>query len=553
MAEDNKIGIELIRRFEKIEGDRTILDSNLNEVATFVIPRKAEFFRLNTVSPGGEKRTYLVFDSTAIFANNVFAAGLYSNLCPMGQRWFRLEAEEPEFNEDEEVKTWMEETTNRLHAVFNASNFGMAVHECLCDYSSLGTIGMLIEDTQDAFNPISFLSQCITNFWITEDENGNPNTVFRKWILTAEQAVAKYGAGVTEEVAACAKDPNRMDNKFEFIHVITPRKVIDKNKLDAKNKPIASIVIDRKTKHIVSESGYDEYPFPVARYSKSTNELYGRSPGMDMLADIKMLNRMERTIITAGEKTVDPPMAVEDGATVGPVRPEPGGVTYIFPGKEPPKPLNSGARVDIGLEMTNQKREQIKTAFFVDLWFALSDKPSNMTATEVLERVNEKIMIIGPVIGRLLFEWFPKIIERCLGILSRAGKLPKLPEILNGKKYSVKFISRFALAMRQNDIKAFSMSLNSLTPLMAVGPEAAQTVLDEINVSDVTRGIFEANGTPLTWLNTTEEKEMIQQSRAQAAQTQQAMDMAETAGKVVPKMGKKIEEGSPMSELMGAE
>ncbi|MEW5723047.1 MAG: portal protein, partial [Thermodesulfobacteriota bacterium] len=58
------------------------------------------------------------------------------------------------------------------------------------------------------------------------------------------------------------------------------------------------------------EGGYEEFPFMVPRWDVSGADVYGRSPGMDCLADVKMLNDVCKSLVKGVHKGVDPPMLV---------------------------------------------------------------------------------------------------------------------------------------------------------------------------------------------------------------------------------------------------
>jgi hypothetical protein len=45
--------------------------------------------------------------------------------------------------------------------------------------------------------------------------------------------------------------------------------------------PVASIYIERKTKHVLQNGGFEEFPYAVPRWYKVAGEKYGRSPGHD--------------------------------------------------------------------------------------------------------------------------------------------------------------------------------------------------------------------------------------------------------------------------------
>ena len=164
--------------------------------------------------------------------------------------------------------------------------------------------------------------------------------------------------------------------------------------------PFQSVYMEYETGHIISIGGFREFPYVVPRYLKASNEIYGRSPGMNSLPDVKVLNTMVKVSLKAAQKQVDPPLLVPDDAMILPVRTAPGSLNYYRSGVEIElKALNIGANNPLGLNMEDQRRRSISRTFHVDQ--LLIQENRTMTATEVMQRNQEKMKILGPVIGRL--------------------------------------------------------------------------------------------------------------------------------------------------------
>ena len=75
------------KRLDKLEADRGTWESHWQEILDYVMPRKAEITFLRS---RGEKRTEVLFDSTAITANNLLAASLQGTLTSPSLPWFSL-------------------------------------------------------------------------------------------------------------------------------------------------------------------------------------------------------------------------------------------------------------------------------------------------------------------------------------------------------------------------------------------------------------------------------------------------------------------------------
>ena len=118
----------------------------------------------------------------------------------------------------------------------------------------------------------------------------------------------------------------------EMVHVVRPRNTYDPKKLDKQNMPFQSVYMEFETGHIISIGGFREFPYVVPRYLKASNEIYGRSPGMNSLPDVKVLNKMVEVSMKAAQKQVDPPLLVPDDAMILPIRTAPGSLNYYRSG-----------------------------------------------------------------------------------------------------------------------------------------------------------------------------------------------------------------------------
>ena len=535
---------DIIRRVEALKADRSTWESHWEEVATYVAPRKGG---ITTTQTKGGKRMSQVFDCTAIDANDVFAAGMYGHLCPPGQRWFILKAANPEADQPEEVKSWYSEATRILHEELAISNFGQVIHEHFRELGSIGTGCIYAEQGKPGDATLNFQNIHISSYFILEDSKGIIDTIYREITYTARQAVQEWGAGnVGEAVRKAYEDRKRKDEKFKFIHAVYPREEHNDRKADKLNMPYASVYIAVKDKKIISEGGYQEFPFMADRLDKESHEVYGRSPGMKMLPEIKLLNKMVKTTLKAAEKVVDPPLQVPDDGFISPFKTSPGGIMYYQAGRQDRvEPLNTHADIGLGLEMEDQRREAIKRAFFVDLFLLLAEK-KNMTATEVLERVEEKLLILGPMLGRLQSELFNPLIDRCIGILYRAGKLPPVPEGIEA--YEVEYIGKLALAMKLMEVKSVTDTMAYIAPFAEANPG----VLDNFDEDKIVRGVGERMGMPADWLRPKEDIEEIRATRAQQMQMQQLIESGKDISEIIPKLSGKVDEGSPLALLGGA-
>jgi hypothetical protein len=221
-------------------------------------------------------------------------------------------------------------------------------------------------------------------------------------------------------VAAEEREPFR---KWEFIHAVYPNEGRQYGRRDRTGMAFTSCYVSVEGQSLLSEGGYRTMPYQISRHVTAPRETYGRSPAMAVLPDIKMVNEMEKTVIRAAHKIVDPPLLLyKDGAlSAFSARPNAlnfGGVDDQ--GRQLVHPMKTGSNLPIAFEMTEQKRKLINDAFYVTLFQILVDNP-RMTATEALIRAQEKGQLLAPTVSRQQSEFLGPLVERELDILGDGG------------------------------------------------------------------------------------------------------------------------------------
>jgi hypothetical protein len=277
---------------------------------------------------------------------------------------------------------------------------------------------------------------------------------------------------------------------------------------------------------MMSENGYQTFPYAVSRYVTAPKEIYGRSPAMTVLPDIKMINEMSKTVIRAAHKIVDPPLLLQEDGVLQAFNTRPGALNYggvDDQGRQVVQPLQTGARVDIGMEMMEQRRKVINDAFLITLFQILVESPS-MTATEAMLRAQEKGALLAPTMGRQQSEMLGPMIEREIDILARAGILPPMPEAMieRGGEIEIEYVSPLNRAQRAEEGVAILRTLESVIPLAQFDP----SVLMIFKPEEIARELSEINGVPAKILRSRDEIEAMKAQQAEQQQTQQLLEAA---------------------------
>lgn len=531
--------VHLVKRKGKLKAQRGTWESNWQELTNLVLPNEADF---NTERSRGGKRTTHVYDSTGIHANEMLAAGLHGMLTNPASNWFSLRIKDDQNNlaDSSEAKQWLEDTTNVILSEIAAPSvaFSSHIHEYYLSLCSIGTACIFIGDPVNR-EGVSFRAIHIEEIFIAENADGIIDTVFRSFEMTVRQIVQKWGEKSLSPRIAKMYEKKDYDKQVQLLHCVYPREDMDKGKKAATMLPVASVYIDEKDKHVLAEGGFDEMPYMVSRWSKAVGEVFGRSPAMTALPDIKMLQEIMKTTIKAAQKVVDPPLLVPDDGVLGPVRTIPGGLNYYRASSGARiEPLQTGANIGLSYEMMNDLRERIRTMFFLDqLQFQGAPR---MTATEVVERTERTLRLLGPTLGRLQSEFLGPMIERIYGVLSRSGRLPEPPESIAEQELKIEYVSPLARAQRQSETQGIMRTLEFIGPIAGMDPQAAQVVKG----ADTVRHIAELNGVPPMLLKSDEEllAEAKAQQEAQAAQQQmmqgaEVMDMMQKGANVAKTAG----------------
>ncbi len=515
----------LLKRFDRLKSNRQNWESHWQEVADYMQPRKADVTKTRSK---GDKRTELVFDSSPMQAVELLAASLHGMLTNPATTWFSLRFKGGEFEDNDEAKAWLEDSTEVMYNAINKSNFQQEIFELYHDLITFGTAAMFIEEDDE--DTLKYSTRHINEMYISENDKGRIDTIFRKFRLTARAAIQKFGANVSDNIVTInRKDPYE---EIEILHAIYPRSDFDPKKQDKVNMPFESVYLEAGTGDELSVSGFKEFPFVVPRYLKASHEIYGRSPAMTALPDVKMLNEMSKTTIKSAQKQVDPPLLVPDDGFILPVRTVPGGLNFYRAGtRDRIEPLNIGANTPLGLNMEEQRRDSIRNAFYVNQ--LMMQNGPQMTATEVIQRNEEKMRLLGPVLGRLQSELLKPLIDRTFALLLRKNLFRPAPEFLSGQDIEIEYVSPLAKAQKSAELQSIMRGIEILGSLANVAP-----VFDHVNMDKLVKHLMDVVGVPQKVLKTQNEvqakREQDQQQQAQQQQMAQMQQVAESAGAAAP-------------------
>lgn len=528
LAEKKEIK-EYCEALKRRKSARANFESMWQECANYILPRKDGI--TSKPSPGQVKGVTL-FDSTAPMACEFLAGALHGMLTNPASQWFGLTTGERHLDDNEDVRAWLENSSERMLNVMNQSNFQTEVHELYMDQGWCGTAAMLVEEDDDFV--VNFSTKHMGGVYLDENHKGRIDTVFFVDSLDARKLVQRYGERkVGRNVLKALKDGS--DEKFEVLHVVYPRKSpVVKDDPTAKGMPIGSKHILVCDEICMEESGYREMPWVTPRWTVVSGEVYGRGPGAKALPEIRMINEMDKTILDGAQRQVNPPVSVPDDGFIMPLKLKANGINFRRSGNPEDRiePIFNDSRIDFGYQALEDRRKRIREAFYVDQ-LQLGTNGPQMTATEVNTRNDDKLRIMGPMLGRQQSEFLAPLINRVFGIMLRRGLFEKPPAVLSkkgGMNLGVKYLSSIARAQKMGEGNNILRGLQTLAPIQAVNPD----IMDNFDPDETTRFIaLEVYGFPQRIMRKVEDRDALRKGRAdaqaQAVQMQQQQHQAELA------------------------
>lgn len=527
----NDLVTTLRDKLKKLQGDRVNFNTTWERIARVVLPSSAGF--MTSYAPGTNS-SQDIFDSTAQLALPRFAAAIDTLVTPQTSKWHQLAPVDKSLKRSTAVQRFMSDLNDKLFMARYAPRAGFA-SRAFETYMGLGAFGNGVLYIHDARPGIRYISVHLSEIWFDQDHNGFPDTAYWEHEYTLRQAVQKWGNKLPRELAEEAtRNPGR---KLKFCKAVFPRAERDPTRRDNKNMPFASVTFTcEKYNVIVEESGYRTFPFAIARDVTSPRELYARGAAERCLADNLTLQEMSKTGLRYGQLVTDPPWLAADADSLDPFSVRPGVVNYGYlspDGVERIKPLRPEGNPGFGLELADQRRQSINGAFLVNLFQVLVDSTKRMTATEVMQLVQEKGALLGPIGGRLRSEFLGPMIEREIDILFHAGvvrpeDVPK--ELLADGGIDVEYDSPLTRAMKAEEgvgiLRTLEFVSNTAAQVSAADPTRAKQLVRKINFERSLERIAELNGAPPDVLYSDDELAQEEQGEQQQAQVQQMMQAA---------------------------
>jgi hypothetical protein len=195
-------------------------------------------------------------------------------------------------------------------------------------------------------------------------------------------------------------------------------------------------------------------------------------------------------------------------------------------------------------------RERINKSFYADLFLMLANSSNpQMTATEVAERHEEKLLMLGPVLERLQNEILDPLIEATFAKMVAAGIVPPSPPELQGKELNVEYVSMLAQAQRAISTNSIDRFVGNLGAVATLKPE----VLDKFDADSWADAYADMLGIDPEMIVPSQQVAMIRNQRAQAQQAMQQQAMMQQGADTAAKLASaKTNEENALTSVMDA-
>lgn len=536
---------DILATANELFGARSQLASFWQECADHFYPERGTFTREFSL---GEDYGRHLMESYPVLARRELANAFASMLRPRGQDWFAPQAARESARDVPAVKDFSETVQKKLYrAIYDPkSKFVRATSEADHDYATFGNAVLSCERRKDGDGLIFHawhLRDCV---WM-EDADRSVNWLARRFKLTARAALNKFGDKLHEDTKRLARE--KPASKVEFMHIIVPSPEygemdlmgLKKDDMDgAGARPFVSLVIECGQQCLMEGKGIARFPYVVPRWALLSDSQYALSPCVTTgLVDARLVQRQALTILEAGEKAVDPPMAATREAVVGGVNLMAGGVTWIDAEYDERlgsalRPIELGKNVTLGLDMKQDTRELLQQAFYLNA-LNLPDT-REMTAYEARQRVQEYVRAALPIFEPIEVDYSAPLLDLALGILldmGVMGRRDEWPEELQTGKLTFAFSNPLQEAIETQKAAKFSDGMALVANAAGTDPEAVRVP----KVSVALRGALEGIGWPQEWLSNKDEAKAADEVSDTKAGVRDVAEMAQMAGSAAGAVG----------------
>lgn len=553
-----------INQLQQLKSERTSWDPHYRELQEFFLPRRGRWIEASASVRGSKVNNKLV-DPTPRFAARTLASGMHAGSTNPAMPWFKLTTPDPEMLEFPAIGNWLYMVESRMRDVFERSNLYSVLPMLYADAGVFGTSPMSILD--HATRVIHCVPSPVGSYYLFTDSDGKVIGKYCEYKMTVSQMVATFGVDNCSQAVKQQYETKQLQAWHDVLHIIEPNSGRQYGVYNNQNMEYRSLYLElgNAENKILKQSGFEDNPLAAFRWETTEiTDAYGSSPGMDALGCAKAMQVQQKRKAQAIDKHIDPPMVGDPALQNQPSTLLPAGITYAgftangsAPKFQPAyllKPELSGIMEDI-----QDIRGLVQTAMYTDLFLAITlADPRQATVPEIMERREEKILMLGPVLQNQRDGLIKPVIDRTFYVMMRQGMLPPPPPELEGVDLKVELVGLLAQALKavaSGGIERFSGYIGSLAKLQA-DAGAEPTILDKLDIDQTVDEYAQAIGVPPTMVRSDDAVAKIRADRAAAQQAQQQAAAAQPikdgamAAKALSET--KLGEGSALDAMVGA-
>lgn len=515
---------QVIQRLGQLEAERATWWAHWLEITTFLMPYQGRFYPQDRNK--GWKRYQNVFDNTATRSLEILAAGLMGGLTSPARPWFRLGVNDSELMKYAPVKEWLAHCTTVMLDIFQKSNTYRVLHGMYRDLGAFGTSAAIVAEDFD--NVIHLFPLTIGEYSIAQNWKGEVCTLYRRFDKTVGEVVKEFGIDNVSPQVKSMYDNGQLDKWITIVHAVEPNEDRDPGKVDNQNMAWKSVYYEvaGDPDKPLRKSGFKRFRVLAPRWQVAGGDVYGHSPGMESLGDIKQLQQEQLRKSQGIDYMTNPPLQMPTNLKNRDVDRLPGGITFRDSAGGGDK-IESMFDVRLDLQHLlldiNDVRSRIRSSFYADLFLMLqTDVDTRKTATEVAELHEEKMLMLGPVLERLHNELLSPLIDITFDRMMEAGIVPPPPPELHGQDLNIELVSMLAQAQRAIATNGVDRFMSNALAIAGAKPE----VLDKLNIDYWADSYCDMLGCDPKLILPDDQVAQIRAARAKAAQQAQASALA---------------------------
>jgi hypothetical protein len=532
---------EYMYRKSALWAERSSWINRYQQITDFLLPYSGRYFAQDRNK--GDRSFNHIYDSTATGALRILTAGMMAGMTSPARPWFRLATTDREMMEYEPVKYWLHDVTELMRDIFSKSNTYNALHSLYQELGAFATGVSIVEPNFD--NVIHHTVLTTGQYALAANDLGYVDTVCREFEMTLMNVVSKFvrRADGSMDWSTVSPTIKRMwdtgknhDSWVPVIHLIQPREDRDVRKRDAQNMQFASCYFEPGREdgdeRFLRESGYKRFPALAPRWDVSGGDVYGHGPSFDALGDIKQLQQEQLRKGQAIDYKTKPPIQVPAERKNSVLNQLPGGVSYV-PMNGQSQPVRPLFEVNLDLQHLlmdiQDVRSRINSAFYADLFLMISqdNRRTPATATEIAERHEEKLLMLGPVLERLHNELLSPKIDMTFTAIVESGILPPPPRELQGVDLKVEFVSSLAQAQKMVGLGSLDRFIGTVAQMAAGSGDAS--VWDKVNKDEAIDRYADLLGVDPSVIVADDKVAIVRDERAKAMAAQQKAAMVPAA------------------------